>query len=115
MSTDASVNELDFETDMASQIMDAFRSAGMASATTYTDDAVTDAPVDAIIERAVQRIGEYGQVVGADDIASIVAGNIAAKRGGVLTVAAAGARAAESWKLEKLLKDDGAVAEWVLS
>lgn len=64
--------------------------------------------VDALIDRGVQRIGEYGQVLGHQDEASFRRAEVEPVAGAILTCGA------DTWALVECLADDGSLSRWSL-
>ena len=111
MSTPAALRELD------AQIHAAFKDTGFADEGFYTaPGANVDVPVQCYINRNVQVLGEFGQVVDRrDEMQILIADGVDIKPAGIVLVEeTVGAGVGTNWKLGKKLGDDGGISTWTV-
>jgi len=90
----------------------AFLRSGQADSGIYTAKGGTpgtDPNCTVMIDRGVQVLGEFGEVVGHRVVANFLRAEVTPEQGGTLTVGT------ETWTLEKKTSEDESLSEFVLN
>ena len=88
----------------------AFADAGpLADRATYSDSAVTDVDVTVMIDRDVQRFGQYNQVIGTQTQIGLQLSQVTPQQGGTVTAGS------ETFKLDRQVEGDNSWDWWAVT
>jgi hypothetical protein len=109
------VTELDALRDIDADIHAALEGSGLAGVGFYTaPEANFDVRVRLFLDRNVQVLGEFGQVLGHRDEMRLMLADVPEPKGEgrVLVEATPGSGVGETWQLVKKISDDGSLSRW---
>lgn len=101
------MSSLDAIRELDAMMLDAFAADGhLADNGTYDDGAGNITPVTVMVDRDVQRVGEFGQIIGSDLQIGLQRAQVTPVRGASVIVGA------ETFTLDRRATGDGSIDWW---